>query len=129
MTFQSDDPAELDTTEDEFDQMWDEAEPTRVIGPGERSPFTETMKTDHRCDERCVCPIHETELMYAPAWNEHACTDIYCEFAHGLEDNIFDWMLDVLARQRRAIRLVQHLWAKVDITAMKLDKETDDAAS
>jgi hypothetical protein len=97
--------------------------------PSERPVFTETMKTDHRCDERCVCPVHGTELMYAPAWNEHACTDTDCVFAHGLEENFYDWMLDAMAKQRRAIELIQHLWAEVDTTAMKLNKETGDAAS
>jgi hypothetical protein len=91
--------------------------------PSERPVFTETMKTDHRCDERCVCPVHETELMYAPAWDEHACTDIYCEFAHSLEGNIFDWLSRNLDRQHRAAKLAKHLGIEW------VDKETDDAAS
>lgn len=39
----------------------------------------------HVCDDLCVCPIHDTPLLYAPASNEHACQDPDCEHAHGID--------------------------------------------
>jgi hypothetical protein len=43
------------------------------------------MPLKHKCDERCICPIHRTPLIYAPGPNEHACQDIDCTYGHGLE--------------------------------------------
>lgn len=39
---------------------------------------------NHTCGERCVCPIHGTPLLYAPAQDEHACQDPDCKHAHGI---------------------------------------------
>lgn len=40
--------------------------------------------TPHTCDEGCVCPDHETPLIYSPAWDEHACQDVTCVHGHGM---------------------------------------------
>jgi hypothetical protein len=37
----------------------------------------------HVCDERCVCPIHGTDLIYWPAGDDHACQDQDCVFGRG----------------------------------------------
>jgi hypothetical protein len=37
----------------------------------------------HVCDDWCICPLHETPLLYAPAHGDHACQDIECVHAHG----------------------------------------------
>jgi hypothetical protein len=39
---------------------------------------------DVPCDERCVCPVHSTPLLYAPASDEHACQDVNCRHGHGM---------------------------------------------
>ena len=44
----------------------------------------------HHCDERCVCPVHGTALIYAPASGEHACQDIDCVHGHGMRRQILD---------------------------------------
>lgn len=44
--------------------------------------------TPHACDETCVCPIHETPLIYAPSIDDHACQDIECVFGHGTKPRI-----------------------------------------
>jgi hypothetical protein len=41
-------------------------------------------RTPHRCDERCVCLVHDTPLFYAPSADLHACQDPTCEHAQGL---------------------------------------------
>jgi hypothetical protein len=38
----------------------------------------------HRCDYVCVCPVHETPLLYCPGTDEHACQDPSCVHAHGV---------------------------------------------
>ena len=38
----------------------------------------------HRCHDGCVCPIHRTPLLYAPAHDQHACQDPKCVHAHGI---------------------------------------------
>lgn len=42
------------------------------------------MSDPHRCDERCVCPTHQTPLLWWPAGKDHACQDADCEYSHGL---------------------------------------------
>lgn len=37
------------------------------------------------CDERCVCPVHDTPLLFSPASGEHACQDADCRHGHGME--------------------------------------------
>ena len=37
----------------------------------------------HECDERCVCPVHGTPLLFAPGKDDHACQDIACVHGHG----------------------------------------------
>jgi hypothetical protein len=39
--------------------------------------------TIHRCNERCVCPIHGTPLIYAPTLDDHACQDGDCVLGGG----------------------------------------------
>lgn len=41
---------------------------------------------DRPCDERCVCPVHGTPLIYWPAGNDHACQDADCQYGHGMKD-------------------------------------------
>lgn len=44
------------------------------------------MTTDrHRCDDSCVCPIHDTPMLYAAATARHACQDPDCIHAHGVD--------------------------------------------
>jgi len=38
----------------------------------------------HRCDESCVCPAHDTPLIYWPAGDDHACQDPDCGYAQGM---------------------------------------------
>jgi len=38
----------------------------------------------HQCDYVCVCPVHETPLLYCPSTGEHACQDPRCVHAHGV---------------------------------------------
>ncbi|MFE7963390.1 hypothetical protein ACFU0X_10105 [Streptomyces cellulosae] len=38
----------------------------------------------HVCGAECVCPLHGTPLLYAPAANVHACQDPDCPHGHGL---------------------------------------------
>lgn len=49
----------------------------------------------HRCDERCVCPDHHTQLWWGASQSLHACQDPDCRYAHGLEnhsDYVPEWM-------------------------------------
>lgn len=51
-------------------------------------------KLPHECDEKCVCPVHDTALIYAPSVDKHACQDSSCIYAHGYEDRVFaDFLL------------------------------------
>lgn len=43
-----------------------------------------SLFASHRCDFRCVCPIHGTPLYYSPSTKKHACQDPECEHAHGM---------------------------------------------
>lgn len=38
----------------------------------------------HACDENCVCPRHETPMIYWPHGDDHACPDITCPYGHGV---------------------------------------------
>jgi hypothetical protein len=44
----------------------------------------------HRCDERCTCPVHGTDLIYWPAGDDHACQDVTCVHGHGMRAAIED---------------------------------------
>lgn len=44
--------------------------------------------TPHACDETCVCPFHQTPLIYAPSIDDHACQDIECTFGHGMKPQL-----------------------------------------
>lgn len=44
------------------------------------------MTKPHRCDERCVCPVHGTPLIYWPAGGDHACQDVNCVYGHGMNE-------------------------------------------
>lgn len=57
--------------------------------------MTEAEET-HRCDETCACPIHNTQMYYAPAHKEHACQNITCRYAHGFEVR---YMADFIQRE------------------------------
>jgi hypothetical protein len=37
----------------------------------------------HRCDETCLCAVHGTDLIYSPAFDDHACQDSSCKYGHG----------------------------------------------
>lgn len=38
----------------------------------------------HRCDARCVCPVHGGGMYYSPHNDLHACRLGDCEHAHGV---------------------------------------------
>jgi hypothetical protein len=42
----------------------------------------------HVCDETCVCPFHQTSLIYAPSTEDHACQDIECLFGYGMKPKL-----------------------------------------
>jgi hypothetical protein len=44
----------------------------------------DTPRGRHHCDDRCICPIHQTPLYYAPQDDTHACQDPTCVHAHGM---------------------------------------------
>lgn len=54
----------------------------------------------HRCGDRCICPIHETPLIYAPGKDDHACQDVDCVHGHGGFDPI-NHLWDQLRPHRR----------------------------
>lgn len=58
---------------------------------------TRLPRLPHVCDEDCICPIHETQLFYAPTSDEHACQDVSCRYAHGLERQL---IIDILSLHR-----------------------------
>lgn len=37
----------------------------------------------HSCDDRCICPIHGTPLLYSANKDDHACQDVHCKHGHG----------------------------------------------
>jgi hypothetical protein len=37
----------------------------------------------HVCDDRCLCPVHGTPLLYAPSTDDHACQDVDCVHGRG----------------------------------------------
>lgn len=41
--------------------------------------------TEHRCDERCVCPVDGEPLLYSRMLDEHACAHPECVNAHGMD--------------------------------------------
>jgi hypothetical protein len=47
--------------------------------PGPGAP----PRKPHRCDETCLCAVHGTALIYSPAFDDHACQDSSCKYAHG----------------------------------------------
>lgn len=44
----------------------------------------------HHCDETCVCPIHDTPLIYAPRLDDHACQDPGCVLGGGTAPVFFN---------------------------------------
>lgn len=42
----------------------------------------------HKCDDRCMCPIHGIAMHYSPSSDTHACQNPDCEFAHGFEKGV-----------------------------------------
>lgn len=51
------------------------------------------MPLPHVCDEeKCVCPVHGTWLLYNRHYNEHACQNSACRYAHGLERQLVEEM-------------------------------------
>jgi hypothetical protein len=41
------------------------------------------VTAEHRCGPRCICPIHETRLIWWPSGREHACRDVECVHGRG----------------------------------------------
>jgi hypothetical protein len=58
---------------------------------------------EHRCDDRCVCPSHDTLLLWNRHHDLHACQDPGCRYAHGLENHPDYEVIELLRRddQRR----------------------------
>jgi hypothetical protein len=52
-------------------------------GEGMYTPLR-AMLTRHVCGIQCICPFHGTLMIYSPAWDDHACQDITCEYGHGM---------------------------------------------
>jgi len=52
-------------------------------GEGLHTPLRK-MLTRHVCGIQCICPVHRTPMFYSPAWDDHACQDITCEYGHGM---------------------------------------------
>jgi hypothetical protein len=52
-------------------------------GEGMHTPLR-AMLTRHVCGIQCICPFHGTLMIYSPAWDDHACQDITCEYGHGM---------------------------------------------
>lgn len=47
----------------------------------------------HKCNEKCICPIHKTPMYYNVKFNEHACQDINCVYVHGYERKLNETFL------------------------------------
>ena len=47
-------------------------------------PGSSESKRSHVCDDGCVCPVHDTPLIYWPHGDDHACQDITCRYGHGM---------------------------------------------
>jgi hypothetical protein len=45
--------------------------------------------TPHHCTGSCVCPIHDTPLIYAPLIDDHACQDAKCVLGGGTDPTRF----------------------------------------
>jgi hypothetical protein len=64
------------------------AAPNPLAGAMRRSVALLTAPWGHGrdvpCDDRCVCPVHGTPLIYSPAGDEHACRDVNCRHGHGM---------------------------------------------
>lgn len=62
--------------------------------------------SDHICNEKCVCPKHkDLQLLYNKASNLHACQNIECVNAHGLELHTNEKLARVLeARNNPALK-------------------------
>lgn len=44
------------------------------------------MAEEHRCDEKCVCSIHDLPMFYHKPTDDHACQNSDCEFALGMRE-------------------------------------------
>lgn len=42
----------------------------------------------HKCDDRCICPIDKIAMLYSPATDMHACQNSKCVFANGFEKEV-----------------------------------------
>lgn len=40
-----------------------------------------TRPRPHRCNPRCVCPVHQTRLRYFPVLDDHTCQQADCVYA------------------------------------------------
>lgn len=56
--------------------------PRLVFSPEELAPWGHGRGAP--CDEKCVCPVHGTALLYSPAGDKHACQDVDCRHGHGM---------------------------------------------
>jgi hypothetical protein len=50
----------------------------------------------HLCDDRCICPVHDTPMWYSRSCDDHACQDPDCVFAHGFNEAWWAQMSDHL---------------------------------
>lgn len=48
------------------------------------------MTSTHICDEYCLCPEHNTALFYNERLESHACPDMQCQYAHGIEAGLLN---------------------------------------
>ena len=69
-------------------------------GPQRAARWADLMSPErppesHRCDETCVCPVHNTPLLWARSQRLHACQDPDCRYATGVENNGTEGASDV----------------------------------
>lgn len=48
-------------------------------------PHRMNHNPEHICTTECVCPVHNTQLLFNPDSGDHACRDIMCIYAHGFQ--------------------------------------------
>ena len=48
-------------------------------------PHDKSHNPEHICTTECVCPDHRTQLLFNRESGDHACQDITCIYAHGVQ--------------------------------------------
>lgn len=70
----------------------------------------------HHCDERCICPEHGTQLIYAPSVDDHTCQDCQCRYGHGVNailiEKALDWLIPADVRRALTWQRVKQLAAR-----------------